>query len=118
MAADPRLTAPEWRTISAVLPSSTGIGRPRLDDRRAVAELLFFEVEARARWAGASLQGLYGRPRAGFLRVRRQRWLEDGTWPLIVDAGRPAMARWHRQRHRGGNSDIATVMRAFERQWG
>jgi len=113
MAADPRLTAAEWKRISAVLPRHRALGRPRHDDRRAVAELLFYETEARARWAGVSLQGLYGRPRAGFLSVRRQRWLEDGTWQRLVDAGRPAMARWHRQRHRGDNSDMALLMRSI-----
>ena len=114
----PKLTEREWRKIATVLPATGGVGRPRQDDRRAVNELLYFEVEVRSVWAGASLQSLYGRPRAAVLVVKRARWKENGTWQRLIDAGRPALMRWRKQRHRdyGDNSDTAKVMRLFERQ--
>lgn len=90
MPAQPRLTEREWKKIAAVLPRPSGIGRPRADDREAVAELLFAEAVGRF---GGTLAHLYGRPRAGFLSMRRQRWAESGVWPDILRAGDPAIVR-------------------------
>lgn len=117
MATNPKLTAAEWRAIQRVLPPSGGVGRPRHDDRRAVTELLYFEALARMPFSSVTLHGLHGRSRAGFLSVKRQRWLESGTWQRVVDAGRPALSRWRRQQWRG-DSDTDRVMRAIARQWG
>ena len=115
MAADPRLTAAEWKRISAVLPASTRVGRPAYDDRRAVAELLYFEVEARSRGRARRCRASTGDRGPVICRCAGSDG-ENGTWQRLMDAGRPALVRWRRRRHRGDTSDTAKVMRSFERQ--
>ena len=92
MASNPKLTEAEWRAIQAVLPSSSGIGRPRHGDREAIAALLH-HASQRGYYI-TPLQGLVGRKQAASLVVKRARWKEAGVWPLILQAGAPAMARW------------------------
>ena len=111
MAPNPRLTRAEWRMIRAVLPKSGGVGRPRQDDERAVAELLFAEATGRF---GRTLQQLYGRQRAGFLSVRRQRWKEAGAWDEILRAGCPAIARMRRREY-GDSAHMRQLLGMSER---
>ena len=111
MASQPKLTNAEWKQIGSVLPQPGGVGRPRQDDRQAVAELLF--AEATARFGGTLLQ-LYGRQRAGFLSVRRQRLKEAGLWDEVLLAGRPAISRM-RQREYGDCPEMMRLIRMIER---
>ena len=118
MAANPHLNEREWKRIAAVLPPSRGVGRPRSDDRQAVAELLYAEVLTRTCWVAPALQTLYGRPRAGFLSMRRQRWREDGTWPKVIAAAAPALDRMHERELRSdGRTDMARLMRQYDKRW-
>jgi len=97
MAPNLELTRTEWQAIARVLPQRGGVGRPPQDDRQAVAELLYAEALGRF---GHTLLQLYGRKRAGFLSVRRQRWRERGAWDEILRAGAPAIARMRRREYR------------------
>ena len=107
----PALTAAEWAAIRAVLPKSGAIGRPRQDDRQAVVELLFAEATGRF---GRTLHQLYGRQRAGFLSVRRQRWKEAGAWDEILRAGDPAIARMRRREY-GDSAHMRQLLGMSER---
>ena len=56
------------------------------------------------------------RKTAAVLVVKRARWREDGIWPKLLEAGAPAIERMReRELRRYGNSDMARVMRLYDR---
>jgi hypothetical protein len=59
--------------------------------------LLYAEAVGRF---GQTLQQLYGRQRAAFLSMRRQRWKESGAWDAILIAGHSAIVRMQRHEFR------------------
>jgi hypothetical protein len=73
--------------------------------------LLFAEATGRF---GRTLSQLYGRQRAGFLSVRRQRWKESGTWDEILLAGAPAIARMCRREY-GDSAHMRQLLGMSER---
>ena len=114
MLINPKLTAAEWAAIRRVLPASGGVGRPRHGDREAIAVLLYSQTQ-QGRF-GVPLQGLVPRKVAAALVVKRARWKEAGVWPLILEAGRPAMRRLKEKELRASmsdKSDIAILMRSL-----
>ena len=83
-------------------------------DRQALAVLLYSETQM-GRY-GVPLQGLVPRKVAASLIVKRQRWKQAGVWPLILEAGRPAMRRLKEKELRAtmsDKSDIAILMRSL-----
>ena len=94
MSVEPKLTAAEWRTISAHLkPSKTG--RRRVDDRGDLAKPLFAEAR------DEPLQQLFGRRSAARLVVKRARWREADVWDAIMAAGEPTIERMKADERRG-----------------
>jgi len=82
------ITTAEWRSIAPLLPPTGGVGRPRLDDRRVLAGLLY------ATATGCSLQSLppgYGNWHS--LQSRRAHWQATGLWRELLQAGEPTIAR-------------------------
>ena len=62
-----------------------------------------------------ALQELVDRKTAALLVVKRARWREDGTWAKLLEAGAPAIERMRERERRHGNSDMAGLMRLYER---
>jgi transposase len=93
MFAEPRLSNIEWRVIRALLPRPR-TGRPRVDDRRDIARLLYAKVR------DEPLQSLFGRRISARLIVKRARWREAGVWNAIEAAGQPAIERMRAQKLR------------------
>jgi transposase len=91
MPAIPHLTADEWRRIAPILPAGKQM-RSRLSDR-TVIEALLFTVAARCSIERVPHEfGVSSRT----LRTRQSRWRADGTWPRLLEAGGPAIARMRR----------------------
>jgi transposase len=84
------LTDREWQAIERVLPKQR-TGRPRKNDREHIGELL---------WSLALNNSPYDPKELNhyaLLNMKRRRWQADGTWPRILEAGEPAIARMRRR---------------------
>ena len=111
MEAVPRLTSAEWRVIKLILPPGKQTRRRHED--RAVVDALFYCEAARC-----SLEGVPHQYKIGCraLRTRQSRWRADGTWPKLLAAGDPAIARMRREIYNGQEDLLAECARVFG--WG
>jgi transposase len=75
------LTETEWQAIAPLIPAPGRMGRPRADDRRVVAAILWV-ARHRAPWS--ALPRRYGNHVTAWRRHRE--WTATGVWPRLVAA--------------------------------
>jgi hypothetical protein len=73
------LTPSRWRRIHALLPRESGTGRPRHDDRRILAAILWV-IRTGAGWTQVPATF----PPAATVQRRYRRWHEHGAWTAIL----------------------------------
>ncbi len=81
-----QLTDMQWAFIRRLLPPATRTGRPRADDRRTIAGILYILITG-CRWQ--DLPREYGAPTTVWRRLRR--WGEEGVWARIWRAALAAL---------------------------